>query len=196
MDCFGTAVSMSLQYGVPLEVYVNKFSYTRFEPWGYTNNPEIRVATSIVDYIFRWLGIMFLPGYREQLRSRGAGAAAVTEKAGAASPAGQGSGGGNEQAPLQAAAPSRGIEPEKTRSVAAPTGDGEFRQGKSIPVPLWDYPIETASSSAEGMNSPVPPEGVARYQDDNPICDNCGAITRRAGNCFLCGVCGTSMGCS
>ena len=65
MDCFGTAVSMSLQYGVPLEVYVSKFSHTRFEPMGHTKNPDIRIAKSIVDYIFRWLGITFLPGYRE-----------------------------------------------------------------------------------------------------------------------------------
>ena len=65
MDCFGTAVSMSLQYGVPLEVYVNKFSHTRFEPWGYTKNPDIKIAKSLVDYIFRWLGITFLPGYGE-----------------------------------------------------------------------------------------------------------------------------------
>ena len=65
MDCFGTAVSMSLQYGVPLEVYVNKFSHTRFEPMGFTKNPDIRIAKSIVDYIFRWLGITFLPGFRE-----------------------------------------------------------------------------------------------------------------------------------
>ena len=65
MDCFGTAVSMSLQYGVPLEVYVNKFSHTRFEPMGFTKNPDIKIAKSLVDYIFRWLGITFLPGYRE-----------------------------------------------------------------------------------------------------------------------------------
>ena len=65
MDCFGTAVSMSLQYGVPLEVYVNKFSHTRFEPMGFTKNQDIKIAKSIVDYIFRWLGITFLPGYRE-----------------------------------------------------------------------------------------------------------------------------------
>ena len=60
MDCFGTAISMSLQYGVPLDVYVNKFSHTRFEPMGHTKNPDIRIAKSIVDYIFRWLGITFL----------------------------------------------------------------------------------------------------------------------------------------
>ncbi len=65
MDCFGTAVSMSLQYGVPLEVYVQKFSHTRFEPMGPTKNPDIRIAKSIVDYIFRWLGVTFIPGFRE-----------------------------------------------------------------------------------------------------------------------------------
>src|SRR6266496_124822 len=68
MDAFGTAVSMSLQYGVPLEVYVNKFSHMRFEPMGHTKNPDIRIAKSIIDYIFRWLGITFLPGYREAQR--------------------------------------------------------------------------------------------------------------------------------
>lgn len=71
MDAFGTAVSMSLQYGVPLEVYVKKFSHTRFEPWGYTRNPDIPVAKSLVDYIFRWLGSEFLPGYREANRPGG-----------------------------------------------------------------------------------------------------------------------------
>lgn len=64
-DCFGTAVSMGLQYGVPLEVFVNKFSYTRFDPMGHTTNPDIRIAKSVTDYIFRWLGITFIPGYRE-----------------------------------------------------------------------------------------------------------------------------------
>ncbi len=56
---------MSLQYGVPLEVLVNKFSHTRFEPMGHTTNPDIRIAKSMVDYIFRWMGITFLAGYRE-----------------------------------------------------------------------------------------------------------------------------------
>ncbi len=66
MDCFGTAISMALQYGVPLEVLVGKFSHTRFEPQGHTTNPDIRIAKSVVDYIFRWLGLEFMPGFREQ----------------------------------------------------------------------------------------------------------------------------------
>ncbi len=65
MDAFGTSVSMSLQYGVPLEDYVRKFSHMRFEPQGYTKNPDIRIAKSLIDYIFRWLGITFLAGYKE-----------------------------------------------------------------------------------------------------------------------------------
>src|SRR5207249_5750380 len=60
MDCFATAVSMALQYCVPLQVLVDKFSHVRFEPSGFTNNPEIPIAKSIVDYIFRWLASKFL----------------------------------------------------------------------------------------------------------------------------------------
>lgn len=60
MDSFSTAVSIGLQYGVPLEVLVNKFVHMRFEPSGFTNNPNIRIAKSIVDYIFRWMAMKFL----------------------------------------------------------------------------------------------------------------------------------------
>ena len=56
---------MSLQYGVPLEVLVNKFSHTRFDPMGFTKNPDVRYAKSLVDYIFRWMGCQFLSGFRE-----------------------------------------------------------------------------------------------------------------------------------
>src|SRR5260221_9204653 len=63
MDTIATLVSLSLQYGVPLEDLVRKFAHQRFEPSGYTLNPQIRVAKSIVDYIFRWLGITFIAGY-------------------------------------------------------------------------------------------------------------------------------------
>ncbi len=61
IDSFATAISIGLQYGVPLEVLVNKFVHMRFEPSGYTNNPQIRIAKSITDYIFRWLALKFLP---------------------------------------------------------------------------------------------------------------------------------------
>ncbi|MFH1973283.1 MAG: vitamin B12-dependent ribonucleotide reductase [Patescibacteria group bacterium] len=61
MDAFSTSVSVGLQYGVPLKILVNKFSHVRFEPSGFTANPNIRVAKSIIDYIFRWMGMKFLP---------------------------------------------------------------------------------------------------------------------------------------
>src|SRR6056297_1530545 len=63
MDSFGTALSIALQYGVPLDVIVNKFSHTRFEPMGHTSNKDIRIAKSVVDYIARWLGITFMSGH-------------------------------------------------------------------------------------------------------------------------------------
>ncbi|HLP41540.1 MAG TPA: vitamin B12-dependent ribonucleotide reductase, partial [Fibrobacteria bacterium] len=61
LDSFATAVSLALQYGVPLKVFVDKFSHGRYEPSGFTNNPKIRVASSITDYIFRWLALKFFP---------------------------------------------------------------------------------------------------------------------------------------
>jgi ribonucleoside-diphosphate reductase alpha chain len=61
MDSFATAVSLALQYGVPLKVLCDKFSHTRFEPSGWTPNPDIRYAKSVMDYIFRWLALKFLP---------------------------------------------------------------------------------------------------------------------------------------
>ncbi len=66
MDSFATTVSLSLQYGVPLEVLVKKFSHVRFEPNGITNNKDIRFAKSVVDYIFRWMALKFLPADKAQ----------------------------------------------------------------------------------------------------------------------------------
>jgi ribonucleoside-diphosphate reductase alpha chain len=65
MDTIGTLVSLALQYGVPLETLVNKFAHQRFEPSGFTKNPDIPIAKSISDYLFRWIGCQFVPGYRD-----------------------------------------------------------------------------------------------------------------------------------
>jgi ribonucleoside-diphosphate reductase alpha chain len=67
MDSIGTLSSMAFQYGVPLDALVRKFAHQRFEPSGFTKNPEIRNASSITDYVFRWLALQFVPGYRESL---------------------------------------------------------------------------------------------------------------------------------
>ena len=68
MDSIGTLTSLALQYGVPLEALVKKFAHQRFEPSGFTKNPEIRNASSITDYVFRWMALQFVPGYRESLQ--------------------------------------------------------------------------------------------------------------------------------
>jgi len=67
MDSVGTLTSMALQYGVPLEALVKKFAHQRFEPSGFTKNPDIRNASSITDYVFRWMAFQFIPGYRENI---------------------------------------------------------------------------------------------------------------------------------
>ncbi len=69
MDGFATSVSLALQYGVPLEVLVRKFSHSRFEPSGMTNNPQIPIAKSTTDYIFRWLALKFLPDVADEVNS-------------------------------------------------------------------------------------------------------------------------------
>ncbi len=66
MDTIGTLVSLAFQYGVPLETLVTKFAHQRFEPSGFTKNPDIPNAKSITDYLFRWLACQFVPGYREE----------------------------------------------------------------------------------------------------------------------------------
>ncbi len=83
MDAFATAISIALQYGVPLRTLVDKFSHTRFEPSGFTNNPEIPIAKSITDYIFRWLASKFLSREDKQAAGvvmRDEGPAAVEER--------------------------------------------------------------------------------------------------------------------
>ncbi|MCZ6691977.1 MAG: vitamin B12-dependent ribonucleotide reductase [Planctomycetota bacterium] len=81
MDCVATATSISLQYGVPMKVLVNKFSHTRFEPAGFTNNKQIPIAKSVMDYIFRWLALKFLPTEQRppEAVSAGKGASLVAD---------------------------------------------------------------------------------------------------------------------
>jgi ribonucleoside-diphosphate reductase alpha chain len=90
VDSFATAISLALQYGVPLKVLVDKFVNVRYEPSGITANPEIRFAKSITDYVFRWLAIKFLPDHPVLAESRqhagaDARARAATDLAGAGS---------------------------------------------------------------------------------------------------------------
>jgi ribonucleoside-diphosphate reductase alpha chain len=207
MDCFGTAVSMSLQYGVPLEVYVNKFSHTRFEPMGYTKNPDIRIAKSVVDYIFRWLGITFLPGYREANKllqgppeepTKGAAQDAEKEFGPAAKTAGGPSLGPGSAAASSTALP-KGHSPKAANASGGGStasrghGNGSARRVASGPAVAssGEGPAADPASALATLSDQFAP-----FQTDAPICDNCGSITVRSGNCYLCYVCGSSLGCS
>jgi len=198
MDCFGTAVSMSWQYGVPLEVYVGKFSHTRFEPMGHTKNPDIRIAKSIVDYIFRWLGITFLPGYREAML----GHPAVEESASGTSE------GDSETEPKLAATkagePTSGPGPAASVAVApakpaSPPSPAPAASAAPLTAAANASLLERAGVMKVDLNGGTftgRAEQFASFQTDAPSCDNCGAITVRNGNCYLCHNCGNSMGCS
>jgi ribonucleoside-diphosphate reductase alpha chain len=172
MDSFGTAISIALQYGVPLEVLVNKFSHTRFEPNGHTSNPDIRIAKSIVDYIFRWLGITFLEGFRE------------------------------------ANVPSAKTDETSNEQVRRPSTPNVDGNGGELPRAIAFAPIlSSAKLSSNGSHNGAKADAsraaprnrdgqFALFQSDAPSCDNCGAITVRNGNCYLCHNCGNSLGCS
>jgi ribonucleoside-diphosphate reductase alpha chain len=164
MDCFGTAISINLQYRVPLEVLVNKFSHTRFEPMGHTTNPDIRIAKSVVDYIFRWLGVTFLPGFREA--SQGIAPAAA------------------KQPPTEAQL--------RVKPVAEVNGNGATTAVGEVDFAL----LERAGVAMNNPDDVSRNSQFARFQSDAPGCDNCGSITVRNGNCYLCHNCGNSMGCS
>lgn len=159
MDTIGTLTSLSLQYGVPLEAMVNKFAHMRFEPSGWTGNPDIPNAKSVPDYIFRWLGMEFIPGYR----------AANAPKRNGGPENGNGNGHSNGHSGREAG----------TASPAAPSATNVMEQ---TPIP--------------GDGPHVRSQQFATFQADAPSCDNCGAITVRNGNCYLCHNCGNSMGCS
>jgi len=210
MDCFGTAVSMSLQYGVPLEVYVNKFSHTRFEPMGFTKNPDIRIAKSIVDYIFRWLGIQFMPGYREANKGLSPGPEEAphaehgeteTNSMPAATTAG-GPSAGQGSAKNQGHTSSNGFSGEiHGKSKGQNSGNGNGKGAVHGDGAVLGNKIGTQHAPQLILtNTAVSPstrdEQFATFQTDAPTCDNCGAITVRNGNCYLCHNCGNSMGCS
>jgi len=180
MDSFGTAISLSLQYGVPLEVLVNKFSHTRFEPNGHTTNPEIRIAKSVVDYIFRWMGLTFLAGYREEQKAK---AELIS---------------GNEpkeasKQPLPVVSASSGSRPSVESATETARTESIRTEARFVShedkTPGWAI---TSTAVREDSRA----EQFTRFQSDAPGCDNCGSVTVRNGNCYLCHNCGNSLGCS
>jgi ribonucleoside-diphosphate reductase alpha chain len=174
MDVIGTLTSMGLQYGVPVQVFVEKFSHSRFEPSGWTKNQDIPHAKSVVDYIYRWLGMEFVPGYRE-----------------ANSPRFNGNN-GNGHAP-QTAPTAESVTKELTSLIETHV-NGAGSSNTTAQLANATSPLDVLPES--GDSPAVRSKQFARFQSDAPACDNCGSITVRNGNCYLCHNCGASMGCS
>ena len=176
MDAFSIAISIALQYGVPLETYVQKFTNMRFEPAGLTDDSDIRMAQSVLDYIFRRLALDYLPF--ETRSSLGIYTAAERTRALAT--------GSYEAAPdeedFESLAQSAPVN--QTRSALANQVHDEVVVDTAHEAP------PTAHSSTELV------ESIIGTSADAPLCMNCGTKMRPAGSCFVCEGCGSTSGCS
>ncbi len=168
LNCFAIAISIGLQYGVPLEEFVDKFAFTRFEPAGFVEHPNIKSTTSIVDFIFRVLGYEYL-GRTDLVH--------VLDKPEVLNtgtddwddvPSGLEYEKEPELSSVRVVSPSaNGVQPIKTKNVAK-----------------TEAGLNAANAAAKSM------------QSDAPACNVCGHITVRSGTCYKCLNCGNSMGCS
>jgi ribonucleoside-diphosphate reductase alpha chain len=168
MNCFAISVSMGLQYGVPLEDLVDQFCFTRFEPHGRVDGHDnLRAATSVVDYVFRALGIEYLN--RTDL-------AHIVDESMLGQPRPVSPPAGKEHF-LQKAENGKGA----VASVGAPVPAKAVPGGNRL----------NAIKSDNGQN-----QQASKFSGDAPMCDHCGHITIRNGTCYKCLNCGNSMGCS
>ncbi|HSW42742.1 MAG TPA: vitamin B12-dependent ribonucleotide reductase, partial [Patescibacteria group bacterium] len=211
MDTFATAISLALQYGVPLRDLVNKFAHVRFEPSGFTGNSEIPIAKSSVDYIFRWLGSRFLVGDDRAalgIQDRGGTVVASPFSFGAAALAPQ-----PEEGP---SAIDEALEPPKatTTAVATATAQGSSpapgaagSAARAAASAKLDLPvIEPATNGHAGNGRSTATSALAaslgaertafKIQEDAPSCADCGSIMVRNGSCYKCLNCGATSGCS
>ena len=174
MDAFSIAISIALQYGVPLEAFTSKFVNMRFEPAGLTDDPDVRMAQSIMDYIFRRLALDYLPyETRSAMGIFTAEERAATVAGYDSGPAPVGSSVDVEEDDLEGLAQSAPID---ERAAHAPAG--------SKPVGI------TVHSSAELL------EEITGKASDAPLCMTCGIKMRPAGSCYVCEGCGSTSGCS
>jgi ribonucleoside-diphosphate reductase alpha chain len=171
MDAFSVAISIGLQYGVPLETYVSKFVNMRFEPAGMTDDPDIRLASSVMDYIFRRLALDFLDfDTRSEL-------GILTS--------------GERAAQLRAEAGESDVDLTEMRN-SAPVVKPAEKHEKAVAKPV-EVEVEAprrAGSSTELL------ELVQGKAADAPLCFTCGTKMRPAGSCYVCEGCGSTSGCS
>jgi ribonucleoside-diphosphate reductase alpha chain len=171
MDAFSMAISVGLQYGIPLESYVAKFTNMRFEPAGLTDDPDIRIASSVMDYIFRRLALDHLP--YEQRAELGI-LSAAERSAAIAVP--------DELDPTDLAQ-SAAVEPISAERTVV-------RRPAANPAPVRSSPASAPHSSTELI------EAQQGRTADAPLCLTCGTKMRPAGSCYVCEGCGSTSGCS
>ncbi|MFM7806805.1 MAG: hypothetical protein ACKPEA_02610, partial [Planctomycetota bacterium] len=218
MDSLGTAISVALQYGVPVESLVTKFAHQRFEPMGMTTNADIPFAKSLVDYIFRWMGMQFITGYRDQNAPRRPASVASSLPA---EPAAEHSGrtvkedtgwqqrmeGGSSLAggritpggtDASEAAADTAAGPARIASILAKSTHGKGTVGSMAVASAGVVSVETETTATVVVkqHASVLDQSNASLMGDAPACDGCGSITVRNGTCYRCMNCGNSMGCS
>jgi ribonucleoside-diphosphate reductase alpha chain len=181
MDAFSIAISVGLQYGIPLDSYVAKFTNMRFEPAGLTDDPDIRIASSVMDYIFRRLALDHL-SYEDRAAL---GILSAAERA--AEVAGHDPGGLSEE-----------VDPEELAQSAAV--EQPVSSERPVVHPPAPAPAPPASPSRSVPAAPHSSTELIEAQQgrtaDAPLCLTCGTKMRPAGSCYVCEGCGSTSGCS
>jgi ribonucleoside-diphosphate reductase alpha chain len=222
MDSFATAISLSLQHGVPLRVLCEKFAHTRFEPSGWTGNPEIGFAKSIMDYIFRWIQIRFLSGHQLDLfvnmnpAANGASTADAVLPSGALTqndaviPSDARSAESRDPRISPDAPHPRALSDQDIFDNGAASQYGAASQFEDRTPPQHGIAPEPSANGQPATNNQQPTtafedRGLYHPSDamksmydmgDAPSCATCGAIMTRSGSCYRCMSCGSTSGCS
>jgi ribonucleoside-diphosphate reductase alpha chain len=178
MDAFSMAISVGLQYGIPLDSYVAKFTNMRFEPAGLTDDPDIRLASSVMDYIFRRLALDHLP-YEDRAEL---GILSAAERA--AEVAGHDPAGLAEEVDPEELAQSAAVEQPPAERSAVPAPAQAQVQPAAAPFPAGPHSTAELIESQQGRTA------------DAPLCLTCGTKMRPAGSCYVCEGCGSTSGCS
>ena len=189
MNAFATSISIGLQYGVPLETLVRKFAYMRFEPEGYTGNPEIPFAKSMPDYIMRWLASRFgdadlheeLGILTAEVRARKASQEALMRGDTASPPAPAADSRRRRRRPRRSERRQRATAGTATRSQARPSSPGAGTAAKPPTAALTDEP-PAIPAKLQGLEL-------------GPACAMCGGMMQRTGSCYTCSSCGNNTGC-
>ncbi|ONH60243.1 ribonucleoside-diphosphate reductase, adenosylcobalamin-dependent [Frankia sp. CcI49] len=203
MDAFSIAISIALQYGVPLEAYVSKFINMRFDPAGMTDDPDVRIAQSIMDYLFRRLALDYLT--EEQREELGILSASERTRKLSEQSGGPAAGPAEPEVDIEALRTSAPVEGDATAATGVGTGGGGADRAARNGV--------APSAGVGGLTGPAAgagPELVARELRvampggsltaqtavDAPLCFTCGVNMRPAGSCYVCEQCGSTSGCS